>query len=303
MAKQRKKATKTAKKANSSSTSTSRRLNNKATRKLAQSFAKKLGVSVESERSGNAAKQSATTTGAAAAAVQRKARKAAKRQERLRRRAAAVSKRQPDGHHHSGSNENHQNEFALEHASVQARGRAATGGNDIPANRPQTTTSTTTTAAPALQFDPPTFAFLPHQKSTQQLIAEATRQVQSTNLLGDQSTLWNANTMSSSASTLRLPTRTTPASTPVRRRPLTQNTNPFAPLSLTHDPEGDEEEVNPKTSRDNLPVADAVTASLHFAPPSFALPSPSAADTTTKTAAAAAAAGTVPDDNSIDPDL
>ena len=208
-------------------TKTARQRQNKAASKLANSFAKKLGVSVESQRIG---KQLQVLPDNNKKKTVHKKKKSTKTIHWERRTHKTSKKDVADDE-----------DFAREHASVQARGHAKHGKR--PAKK-QT----------ALQFDKPTFALFNHQKSTDQLIQETMQKVQFTNLLGHSSSAnaapWNG--------TVPLPTPVlatpTPASSPM------PNTNPFAALQH-HDDDEEEDEDHQKPK-----------AALTFAPPSFAAP-------------------------------
>jgi hypothetical protein len=155
--------------------------------KLAHSFAKKLGVSMESQRvAGQHSSQEVVSKKGSPkkVVVQKKGTKISKkagttkRDRRAQKRHERILQQQSQKKQSkSARTEEADDDFGQEHANVQARGRAAIKGL-VKASGTSTNTSTTaTTKTKPLQFDQPTFALYDHQKTTPQLLDETTRAV------------------------------------------------------------------------------------------------------------------------------
>ena len=234
---------------------TAKQIQNKAAKKLAQSFAKKLGVSAESSSQRTALTKPAPHKKKRNTKTALKAEKR-KQQQQQQQAKVIVSRETLD--------------FAKDQAAVQERNLAVIEWKrktnrrrqqKLPPQKPQ-----------ALDFAAPTLCLLPHQKSTNQLIQETTQKVQSTNVFGGAYSGVPQNMAITEPLSLQRWSPTAAAvvdkgnedSTTTIRHDK-HNNNPFAVLQQ-------QDEESPQNA--------TTTATFNFAPPSFTF-STTAVDTTT----------------------
>lgn len=266
-------------------TKTQKQTQNRAARKLARTFARKLGVSPDGAGNDNAVVAKPKVARKTQVIKQKRRNRRQNQREDVKMevtdvvqppKAASGCTASGNGNRPSPLNKQMDRDFRNEHAAVQERGQAMEWKRNNGRRHGRRKTNNKK-EDDNLRFAAPTFAYLDAQKSTPQLIRETTERVDAFWNGGGRVVPRRGGVSSLASVAAALEWAATPTTTPGdAKNAINTNTNPWAVLEERPD---EEEEEGPS----------ATTPFFAFAPPSFAL-STTQQQTTTR-------------EDEIDPDL